>query len=148
MKERLFGREKSAVSASERQLLDKLDHSNIETAMPPGVLPNTTKKKVRPSSASANLQSHPNYATGLFDNSRPSTAAPSLHGRPKTQAGGPRHWARTPQPKPQETAKVSNQRRLTIGAVDGIAETDAAYRTIAAQPQLGALFRGKVPLLK
>ena len=115
--------------------------------MPPGSnIPNPTKKKVRPSSAAAKLQSHPTYATGLYDNSRPSTAAASLSGsRPKTQAGGPRHYVRTPQSRSdEEVVKHNTQRRLTIGPVDGIADSEDAHRTIVGQPQLGALFKGKV----
>ena len=112
--------------------------------MPPGSnIPNPTKKKVRPSSAAAKIQSHPTYSTGLYDNSRPSTAAASLS-RPKTQAGGPRHYVRTPQSRGEEEVARPTQRRLTIGPTDGIADSEDAHRTIVGQPQLGALFKGKV----
>ena len=126
-----------AFTVTERQLLDKIPHIYKDSAMPPG-----TKKVIRPSSAAAKIQTHPNYATSLFDsNSRPSTAAPGLS-RPKTQAGGARQWARTPQPKVEEVPKP--HRRLTVGAVDGLADTDAAQRTAVGHPQLGALFKGKI----
>lgn len=65
-------------------------------------LPNPSKRKVRPSTAPANIQTHPSYQTGLYHNkARPVTAGfsdtsrPSLAGglRPKTQASGPRqNW--------------------------------------------------------
>lgn len=150
MRDKLLGTtsRRVRVTASERILIDKLDVASVQRTdvsvvktMAPGTLPAPSKKKLRPSSAAAKLQSHPNYATGLYDNSRPSTAAPALQ-RPKTQAGGPRQWARTPQPKAEEAA-VKPQRRLTVAAVDGIAEADVVQRTIA-QPHLGALFKGKV----
>ena len=94
-------------------------------------------KKIRPSSAAANVQTHPSYTTGLFDNvARPSTAATNISGpgsasaqRPHTQAGGPRgKWQSKPaEPKREETI-VKHPRRLTLGAVDGIAELDNIIR--------------------
>ncbi|CAD5114983.1 DgyrCDS4011 [Dimorphilus gyrociliatus] len=68
-------------------------------------LPNPSKRKVRPSTAPSNIQTHPSYQTGLYHNTaRPVTAGfgdtsrPSLAGglRPKTQASGPRqNWRLT-----------------------------------------------------
>ena len=89
--------------------------------MPTGI-GNPTKKKIRPSSASANLQSHPDFKSGLYDNTRPTTAShvaatPGLPSRPKTQASGPRFWSKSGDDAAVETRP---QRRLTIGAVDGI----------------------------
>ncbi|XP_052794800.1 WD repeat-containing protein on Y chromosome-like [Mya arenaria] len=105
--------------------------------MPPGRIPSAGKKKakthVRPSSAAANIQSHPSYTSGLFDNVpiRPSTAAAGgrrpepapLAQRPATQAaGGRRQWRTTKEPSAIEPKDMHKQpRRLTIGAVDGIA---------------------------
>ena len=122
--------------------------------MPPGVVPNPTKKKVRPSSASANIQTHSGYTTGLYDNGRPSTAAPDRTGpaggvgglpaRPKTQAGGPRFWGRRDQ---GSDVVLKPLRRLTLGHVDGIAETEAANRPGAmGQTSLGQSMKGKVSL--
>ena len=88
----------------------------------------TMRKKIRPSSAGPNLQSHPCYTTSLFDNNRPSTASSSslrtqdkgaLPTRPVTQSGARRQWR-----APQEDARMQEiqkqPRRLTLGAVDGL----------------------------
>ncbi|XP_070198273.1 cilia- and flagella-associated protein 337-like isoform X3 [Littorina saxatilis] len=96
------------------------------------------KKVIRPSSAAANLQSHPSFTTGLFDIiTRPSTASTQLSEskgilgqRPHTQAGGPRrqwHLKAREQPRPEDTI-MKHPRRLTLGAVDGIAESEAIVR--------------------
>lgn len=110
--------------------------------MPPGppvCLPKIHAKKViRPSSAAANLQSHPSFTTGLFDTvTRPTTASTQLPDskgllgqRPHTQAGGPRRqwqFRAREQPRPED-AIVKHPRRLTLGAVDGIAETVSIVR--------------------
>lgn len=111
--------------------------------MPPGPpvsLPkiHTKKKVIRPSSAAANLQSHPSFTTGLFDSiTRPSTASTQivdgkglLAHRPHTQASGPRrqwHFRTREQPRPED-AIVKHPRRLTLGVVDGIAEAESIVR--------------------
>lgn len=103
--------------------------------MPPGRIPSASKKKsrLRPSSAAANIQSHPSFTTGLFDTValRPATAAAAgrrpepttLAQRPVTQAAGARKPWRTMKEKTVlEPKDIHKQpRRLTIGAVDGIA---------------------------
>ena len=131
------------VTPQERELLDKIAVRYQDSAMPPGI----KRTAVRPSSAGAKIQTHPSFATSLFANNddrnnshRPNTAVGLA--RPKTQAGGPRQWARAPAPKTEEIVKP--HRRLTVGPVDGLAETDFSRRTAVGQPQLGALFRGKV----
>ena len=141
---------KIVLNDRERRLLDNIGKNHTPRAMPPGVLPTPTKKKVRPSSASANIQSHPVFTSGLYDNGRPSTAAPGRatppggvggQARPKTQAGGPRFWGRNQMPD----AVLKPQRRLTLGHVDGIAETEAANRPGAVgQVSLGQAMKGKV----
>ncbi|XP_076467714.1 cilia- and flagella-associated protein 337-like [Babylonia areolata] len=111
--------------------------------MPPGPpvhLPkiHVKKKAIRPSSAAANLQTHQSFTTGLFDTiTRPSTASSQLHDskgllgqRPHTQAGGPRRqwqFKAREQPRPEDTI-VKHPRRLTLGAVDGIAESESIVR--------------------
>ena len=108
--------------------------------MPPGQIPNPTKRKVRPSSAAAKIQSHPCYSTGLYDdnNGRPSTAVPGSSGqglgqRPKTQAAGRRFPYSTESSTPSipevpvPPVMVNGRtRRLTVGPVDNIAETHQA----------------------
>ena len=128
---RLFGgrwsssKEKAKITGEERHLLDQLN------TMPAGVTSNTTKKKYRPSSASANLQSHPCYRTSLYDDrvnaSGVPSGGPTTLQRPKTQAGGPRSmWAGRTQAAGFE-AEIPRHRRQTLGAVDGIAQTDNLY---------------------
>jgi len=118
------------ITSAEAELLEAL------LTMPPERVPSAGKKKgkthVRPSSAAANLQSHPSFTTGLFDNVsvRPATAAATgrraepapLAQRPATQAaGGRRPWRTTKEPTVLEPKDMHKQpRRLTIGAVDGI----------------------------
>ena len=130
-----------------------------DSAMPTtGTVPVPTKKKIRPSSASANLQSHPCYTTGLYDGNRPATAAtapssgpgsgslPLQQQRPKTQAGGPRFWGR----REKETEAQENRRttrRLTIGPTDGIGTTDDFIRHGPASASINQLLKGKVCLL-
>ncbi|XP_041358198.1 WD repeat-containing protein on Y chromosome-like [Gigantopelta aegis] len=95
---------------------------------------NRVKKKIRPSSAAANLQTYPGYSSGLYDTSvRPATASTSvsyLSKRPATQAGGPRRpWQQRPTTESRgEKDIVKQPRRLTLGAVDGIAEAEALIR--------------------
>ena len=102
--------------------------------MPPGRILSQTKAKakIRPSSAAANLQTHPSYTTGVYDNVslRPSTAAgsrtPDSTGvvqRPATQAAGSRRqWQRAVQEEAKPSDIHKQARRLTLSTVDGIAE--------------------------
>lgn len=112
------------------------------------------KKKIRPSSASANLQTHPSYTTGLYDNAlRPSTASiqasagqSALGQRPHTQAGlRGRQWqSRTQEQKDEEAAAVKHPRRLTLGTVDGIAELDNIIRPGQIQSTIAQQLKSKV----
>lgn len=112
----------------------------------------TVKKKIRPSSAAANLQTHPSYTTGLYDNVlRPSTASAggfnSLGPRPHTQAGGPRsHWQAKTDVKNDDAKKenVKHPRRLTLGTVEGIADSDSAIRTGYSQLSVAYQLKSKV----
>lgn len=120
--------------------------------MPPGIIPNPTKKKLRPSSAAANLQTHPSYSSGLFDdNVRPTTGsatkAPGPAGllaqRPKTQASGPRYWGKPAQPLLSDTSEAT-QRRLTVGHVEGIAGTQPKGGRPFGHKSISNFFMGKV----
>lgn len=115
--------------------------------MPTGLIGNPTKKKIRPSSASANLQSHPAYKSGLYDNTRPTTASHGPSGglltRAKTQSGAPRFWSKGN----AEDVESKPQRRLTIGAVDGIGvRPGLGKRMHTTAAPAGALLKGKVSL--
>ncbi|KAH3841539.1 hypothetical protein DPMN_115005 [Dreissena polymorpha] len=143
------------ISEAERVLLDAL------ITMPQGRIQSATKKKgkphVRPSSAAANLQSHPSYTSGLFDNVsiRPATAAAAgrraepapLAQRPATQAaGGRRPWRTTKEATVVEPKDMHKQpRRLTIGAVDGIAsDAKKINRPSHALGNQGQLLKSKI----
>ncbi|XP_055893432.1 WD repeat-containing protein on Y chromosome-like isoform X2 [Biomphalaria glabrata] len=100
------------------------------------------KKRIRPTSASANLQTHPSYTTGLYDNvlrtSSLATGNQTIKQRPHTQAGGPREQNSY---RPVDTHEnVKHPRRLTLGTVEGIAELDSILRVgniqISAAQQL------------
>ena len=107
------------------------------------------KTKIRPSSAAANLQSHPDFQSGLYDNTRPTTASQTPGGgsttqRPRTQATGPRFYSQ----RRVESDDKPQQRRLTIGHVDGIGNQrpglGARSQTTAA---VGSLLKGKVSFI-
>ena len=137
------GKEKAKVTGEERRLLDQLHN------MPPGVTSNTCKKKIRPSSASANLQTHPCHRTSLYDDRTAvgggQPTGPSVLQRPKTQAGGPRsQWATRPPQASGFDAELPKHRRQTLGPVDNIANTDYTSRKIGIQPSVGAQLKGKV----
>ena len=146
--EKLFGRQswKPRITTSEKELLDRIAVVNKDTAMPPGTVPNPSKKKIRPSSASANLQSHPDFKSGLYDNTRPTTAShgpsqPGMPARPRTQATGPKFWS-----KGKEETEIKPARRLTIGAVDGIGQAHQGIgkRAQTNIGQVGSMLKGKV----
>ncbi len=147
-----------AVSETEKRLLELIEIEYRDSAMPPGLVSNPAKRGIRPSSAAANIQSHPSYRSSLYDdNARPSTAAvpgpggtglggPAALQRPKTQAGGPRsQWAARPPVQPHEVDN-GRQRRLTLGAVDGIAESGSSATTkkLGVVPSIGSQLKGKV----
>ncbi|KAJ8297801.1 hypothetical protein KUTeg_024332 [Tegillarca granosa] len=124
------------ITPGEEILLDRLLYTPPGIIMPQAARETTTssrkKKLIRPSSAAANLQSHPKYSTSLFDNGRPSTASQKsriqeiapLPKRPVTQAAGSRQQWKSPQVdnRLQELNNVKQPRRLTLGSVEGLAE--------------------------
>lgn len=139
------GRE--TITQSEHFLLETLVDTHLTSTMPPGAAPNPTKKKIRPSSATAQLQTHPQYTSGLFDNVRPSTAMPGGPGeRRRSQAAGARlHTARQTCPTPD----LKPRRRLTVGAVDGIAHLEAGkgHLGLGLLSGIGSACKGKVRIL-
>ena len=111
--------------------------------MAPGVMPVPSRRKIRPSSAAAKLQSHRKFTTGLFDDGhamRPATAGP-LAGT------GPRFGSRTDAGAAETeaaVAKATAQRRLTVSEVDGIANSATAYRVGIPQHSIGHNLKGHV----
>jgi hypothetical protein len=150
--------EKPTITESEKRLFELIkDHDCPQTPrlktpfmMPAGArdVPRPTKKKIRPSSASAQLQSHPKfYTTTLYDVGRPTTAAlpgalPSgsekanLSQRPVTHAG--------PRGVTKIQLETTRQRRNTLSTVAGIAETDTTVRGIAPPIPVGTVLKSKV----
>lgn len=126
---------------------------------PPGVNMPTTRpqtatmrKKIRPSSAGPNLQSHPCYSTSLFDSNRPSTASSSslrtqekgaLPVRPVTQAG-PRRQYRAPQADVRLQEIQKQPRRLTLGTVDGLQPDLIKNRPRSGNGQISDQLKNKV----
>ncbi|KAL4229841.1 hypothetical protein ACF0H5_010233 [Mactra antiquata] len=128
--------------------------------MPPGRIPSANKsgksRLIRPSSAAANIQTHPTYSSGLYDNItlRPATAAatgrrpdvPELGQRPATQAAGSRRQWRATKEERIEPKDINKQpRRLTIGAVDGISrDTRKIVRPGLIQGSQGQVLKSKI----
>ncbi|CAH1777712.1 unnamed protein product [Owenia fusiformis] len=125
------------VTPGERDLLNDL-LVKYPSNMPSETEKLPDKKKIRPSSASANLQTHYTFASGLFDyeNLRPQTAAPGVASerapqgqRPITHGGAIRQpTEKALEEEAEELAGVKRERRLTIGPTDGLAESKEAYR--------------------
>jgi len=120
------------------------------TRMPPS----SKRKLIRPSSASAKLQTHPSFETGLFDNrnaggfssyvsvnpisieaAEPS-GRPLLPHRPKTHVGGgAKSWSRTQASVARHTrledvdqSSLRRGRRLTLTGTEGVTDEDLAFR--------------------
>ncbi|XP_064637892.1 WD repeat-containing protein on Y chromosome-like [Lineus longissimus] len=150
------GLRRSKATNSEKLLLETIKRHDRPQAprlhrplmMPAGArdIPKPTKKKIRPSSAAAKLQSHPKfYTTTLYDVGRPTTAVLSTGGLPSEKANlsqrpvthaGPRGF-----PKVQETTR---QRRNTLSTVAGIADTETAVRGIAPPIPTGTVLKSKI----
>ena len=142
LRKRLFGAAGQFITAWDSSDIEEIYIGSSEAVligrlvdMPPGKLPSESSKgksKIRPSSAAANLQTHPSYTTGVFDNValRPATAAGSrtpdstgVAQRPATQAtGSRRQWQRAGQEEAKPSDIHKQPRRLTLSTVDGIAE--------------------------
>ncbi|CAG2192110.1 unnamed protein product [Mytilus edulis] len=112
----------------------------------------TMRKKIRPSSAGPNLQSHPCYSTSLFDSNRPSTASSSslrtqekgaLPVRPVTQAG-PRRQYRAPQADVRLQEIQKQPRRLTLGTVDGLQPDLIKNRPRSGNGQISDQLKNKI----
>lgn len=106
--------------------------------MPPAGVPNPSKKQIRPSSASANIQSHDSFKSGLFNNKRPNTAAPVE--RPKTGVPKAHHWRGGSETA--ELEKIKLQRRPTLSTLEGLEETDVP-RASNSNASAGDLLKSK-----
>ena len=144
--------EERYISKTEAELIERI-------SMPPGKDSSVSSKgktKIRPSSAAANLQTHPSYTTGVFDNValRPATAAgsrtpesPGIAQRPATQAAGSRRqWQRTTQEEAKPSDIHKQPRRLTLSTVDGIADgkSEQIKRPGIVQGTAAQVLRSKV----
>lgn len=107
--------------------------------MAPAPTPNPSRKQIRPSSASANIQSHAAFSSGLFDNRRPTTAAAVE--RPKTGVPKAHHWRGGSETA--ELDRIKLQRRPTLSTVEGLEETDVP-RAGTANASAGDLLKSKV----
>lgn len=107
--------------------------------MPPVGESVPTRRPIRPSSASANLQSHESYKSGLFDNTRPTTSRPVE--RPKTGVPKAHHWRGGSET--EEIDKIKLQRRPTLSTLEGLDESDVP-RTGTTNASAGALLKSKV----
>ena len=156
------------ISTYDKKLLDKVTYTDPNSVvvfpqsakprgkMPIESIPIPTKKKVRPSSAAANLKSNDCYKTGLFDDARPSTAAivvPGVMGqpqqRPKTHAGGPRFWSRGKESLDKHSASTDSahaERRNTVGLTDGIGDKHKLGKPKLNQQSVGKMLKGKVSI--
>jgi len=102
---------------------------------------------VRPSSAAANLQTHPSYTSGLFDTD---SAARSVSGRRQLQrpkTGGPRSWSDGRAAGRKVPASGWKQeRRLTVTGVEPISESNIVTRHTFVQRSLYADLKVKVSI--
>ena len=110
-----------------------------QSGMSPVDKPVPTRRPVRPSSASANLQSHDAYKSGLFNNKRPTTAAPVE--RPKTGVPKAHHWRGGSET--EEIDKIKLQRRPTLSTLEGLDESDVP-RAGTNNASAGDLLKSKV----
>jgi len=90
--------------------------------------------RVRPSSAAANLQTHPAYTSGLFDAdlaARPvSRAGGRATRRPKT--GGPRYWGRagrTAAGAGRSARRRQRDRRVTLTGAEAVNDESSSLLT-------------------
>ena len=143
------------ITDSELSLLDNITHNRrVQTwaTMPTGSIPKPTKRKSRPNSASANLQTHHVHSSGLYEPLRPSTAAlakPSakhpVEPRPKTRAGELRgKW----QSADTLTTPGNQERRSTIGPASvSVSEAEDLATSRINASGLGTLLRSKVSVI-
>ncbi|KAL5011758.1 hypothetical protein ScPMuIL_010309 [Solemya velum] len=131
------------ISSIDAQRLEELVNIDPVRNMPPALSPKN-KKKIRPSSAASNLQTHASYYTGLFESryvARPTTAAVSADSpdgrsqRPATHSIAPRRGWKANKSGTQIPDSVKHPRRLTLGAVDGIADLETVSRPGGVQQQ-------------
>lgn len=109
------------------------------------MLPVPTRKKVRPSSATGRLQSHPSYSTSLFDDNRSVGArhedSQPLR-RPKTTSGGPRYWVGKVTTESQE--EKNRPRRISLTTVEEYPKDETGSRNTSLKPLFARLGKGKV----
>ena len=124
------------ITTQEKVLLEKLLTANMPTSGTGG------SRYIRPSSATAKLQTHPSFtSTALYSDgyavANDDQDRKPLQ-RPKTHIGGPRVWGRNSKPA---TGTLHNQakysRRLTLTGIEpGETVVDAVNRRKLTQNQL------------
>lgn len=144
-----LGRQVTAVVRLSRKELDKLEELPRQTHVKEPRLARKDmsstqtqshqRKQIRPSSASANLQSHVAFSSGLFNNRRPTTAVAVE--RPKTGVPKAHHWRGGSETA--ELDRIKLQRRPTLSTVEGLEETDVP-RAGTANASAGDLLKSKV----
>lgn len=133
------------ITPEERKLLDELVNrpspkSHLSSfKMSPVTESIPSRRPIRPSSASANLQTHGCYKSGLFDNKRPTTAAPVE--RPKTGVPKAHHWRGGSETA--EIEKIKLQRRPTLSTLEGLDES-AVPKSNTSNASAGDLLKSKV----
>ncbi|KAI0226917.1 hypothetical protein LSAT2_022619 [Lamellibrachia satsuma] len=109
------------------RLLEHIAIQFFDTAMN---VPGSSKRRIRPSSAAANLQTHKKYTTSLYDDIWTQHTFAKLDAqRPKTQAGGSRDTSQVSLEE-EQTRLGDDARRLTVADVDGIAARDGVNRIL------------------
>jgi len=146
------------ITAGEASLLDQLPTKFADqpwTVVVDDVdsseMPSTTRQPVRPSSAAANLQTHPSYTSGLFDAdlaARPVGSAGGGRAARRPRTGGPRSWSRgrTAGRSVPVSAPRRRDRRVTLTGAELMSDSSLVTRQTLVQQKLNADLKAKVSL--
>ena len=148
------------ITAGEASLLDAIptrfaDRPWIVVVDDPDMPSTVRQQPVRPSSAAANIQTHPFYTSGLFDADLAAAATPPpVGGRPAAAAaaarrprtGGPRYWSRGGPGRSVLTGRGrrGRDRRVTLTGAEAIGAASLMTRQSLVQQKLSAELKVKV----
>lgn len=143
---------RTLVTTEETQLIQEIAQGLQKSAMPAvrGSVPNGRKQRIRPSSALANIQSHPNFvSTTLYDDANEvrtgsRSAASVVPTLPRPKTGGPAVWRNLRSATQTAHLEPRTQRRLTLTGVEGLAESEAVNIRRLTQIGLYRQLKGKV----